>query len=105
MAHEQLYKDDLATRFPTFTFVETAVGGMTKFEAKDGDTVMAEHTKPALSDAVALVREELVGGADVLPTITLTQRNALTGITDGCPIWNKTDAKVEVFIGGAWLPA
>tara|TARA_R100000734_G_C3319226_1_gene114679 strand:- start:3818 stop:4393 length:576 start_codon:yes stop_codon:yes gene_type:complete len=41
-------------------------------------------------------------GTVTLPTLTTTQRNALTGV-NGMLIYNTTDSKIQAYAGGAWV--
>jgi len=105
MNSKELNRDDLLNRFASHTFTETTVGSMTLVEFKDGGSaVVGSSQKLDIGDAYREIREDLVGGAEVLLTITETQRDALTeSIATGAHIYN-TDATVEVYNSTAWDP-
>jgi hypothetical protein len=87
---EAIYKYDLENRFPTYTFNETTVNDMHKFDAIDGATTVSTATKLTLAEAVYSVRTDLVGGTEVLPMLTMTQIGLLTSIDAGTNIYNST---------------
>lgn len=101
MHNAELYKYDLANRFPTYTWNETQNGDVYTFEAVDGSTVKSRGKGAALADAVMFVRDTLVGPCHILPFISEAQRDLLTGVSKGQMIYN-TDAAGEVYNGADW---
>ncbi len=105
MSLKELYRDDLLNRFASHTFTETTVQDQTLVEFKDAGSVVIGSAKTlVVDDAYKTIREDLVGAAVILITITEVQRDALTSPDTGTIIYN-TDATVEVYSGTAWDPA
>lgn len=104
MPDSQIYEDDLSNRFPTYTFNTTVDGSLTTYDALDGATLMQTATKASLDDAVFQVRQGLVGGLEVLPLLDTSQRDALTGITEGTCLLNSDTTNIERFENSSWVP-
>ncbi len=105
MSKKELYRDDLLNRFSGYSFVETTVGSMTQVEFQDGGSItVSESTTLVVDDAYQIIREDLVGGSEILITIDETQRDALTSPVTGTLIFN-TDGTVECYSGSDWDPA
>jgi len=105
MTIKQLNRDDLTNRYVSHTFTETTIGSMTLVEFKDGSSnVIGAAQTLVVDDAYRRIRQDLIGDATILITITEVQRDALTSPETGTLIYN-TDATVEVYSGSAWDPA
>lgn len=105
MSLKELYRDDLLNRFVSHTFTETTVSSMTLVEFKNASSVVVGAAQTlVVDDAYKTIREDLVGAAVILITITEVQRDALTSPDTGTIIYN-TDATVEVYDGTNWDPA
>jgi hypothetical protein len=99
-----IYKSDLANRFTGgggYTTTETTRGDLICFQITNGNAHRAECIER--DQAIWNVRVAMVGGTDILPKITTTQRNAATGVQEGQMIWNTTTASQEIYIGAAWV--
>lgn len=104
MSIKELYRDDLLNRYASHTFTETAIEDMTLVEFKDaGDAVIVASNKLDVGDAYKAIRDDLIGGPEVLPQVTTIQRDALTGTHDGCMVWNTTTSNLDVCSGGSWI--
>lgn len=104
MAISDLYADDLINRNPGFTFLETPVGSMTLVEFRDGGlAVVASSQKLDVNDAYRNIRGDILGDLSILPIISESQRDALSGIENGQMIYN-TDGAGEILIAGTWDP-
>lgn len=98
MALRDLYSDDLIGRFSAHTFTETPIGSMTLLEFKNGSSVVvASAKKLGVLDAYKSVRETMLNANRVLPRLTQTQIEALSGIPDGFEVWNITHDRLECF--------
>ncbi len=99
MSLKELYRDDLLNHFSSHTFTETTVGSMTLVEFKDGSSDVVGQSKNLVdTDAYRTIREDLRGtAADVVLTITGTQRDALTLDSDEFIIM--VDTHVECYDG------
>ncbi len=105
MPNAEIYEDDLSNRFPTYTFNTTVDGSLTTFEALDGATLISTATRASLGLAVYAVRLDLVGGTEIIPLLTTTQRDALTAPLDATLILNADTYAMECFDDGTWYPA
>ena len=105
MLNSEIYINDLANRFPTYTFGTTVDGSLTTYAALDGETPIASYTRASLADAVWSLRLEMVGGPEVLPLLTTAQRDALTSPTDGTAMLNADTYGMECVDDGIWYPA
>lgn len=102
-AIHDIYRKDLATRFPTYTFTKTSPGSREKYVVKDGsnNVILRISTR---GNTIGIVRENLVGGTDILPTLTTAQRNNIIGaVKNGTQILNLTANVVQTRSGGAWI--
>ena len=108
-----ILKNDLLNRFASHTFTETANSpstGRTKIEFKNGaSAVIAEQnylTADTFKKSVmySRIREELVGGFEILPLLTESERDALSGEIEGENILNDDTANIERFHSSSWVP-
>lgn len=99
--NEGIYIKDLENRFPAYAFVETAIGNLIKFEAKEGENVIVSNIKCCLEEAIFCVRENLVGGKEILPMLTTLQITALTGICEGTNIFDSTTKIIKICTSSA----
>lgn len=104
MSLKELYRDDLLNKFASHTFTETTVGSMTKVEFKDGGSaVVGVAQKLVVDDAYKEIREDLVGTvAEVMFSLTATQRDALTGTDAATLIFQETAEDIECYNGAEW---
>lgn len=104
MSLKELYRDDLLNRFASHTFTETTVGSMTKVEFKDGGSAVVDFRQNlVVDDAYKFIRENLVGTvADVMFSLTSTQRDALTSTAAPTLIFQETDNQIECYNGTVW---
>jgi len=86
MPNETIYKNDMQNRFPTYSLTKTVTGAITKYELKDGGTVIASAKAGDAGAAIFKLREQMGLGIEIPPLLTETQRNALTGVTKGQPL-------------------
>lgn len=99
-----IYKSDLANRFTGgggYTTTETTRGDLTCFQITNGNAHRAEELNR--DGAIWNVRLNMVGGTDILPKITTTQRNAASNVVEGQMIWNTTTNAQETYIGAIWV--
>ena len=102
-AIHDIYRKDLTTRFPTYTFTKTTPGNREVYEVKDEGNAVILKVR-ARGDTIGIVRENLVGGVDILPTLTTAQRNNIIGaVKNGTQILNLTANVVQTRSGGAWI--
>jgi hypothetical protein len=92
----EIYMKDLENRFPDYTFRETRIDSMTKFEAIDRGDVIASSTNLTLSDAVFIVRTNLVGGLEVTPMLTTSQIDNLKNVKIGTSIFDLTSKSIKI---------
>ena len=105
MTIRELYRDDILGRFGGHSFVETVIGSTTRVEFRDaGDITVAESSALAVDDAYAVVRQNMVGGPEILPRLTESQRDALTGTVEGTALYNTDAENEECFQVGSWTP-
>lgn len=103
MSIKELYRDDLLNRYANHTFTETVVQSMTLVEFKNGsNVVIAQCKKLDVDDAYKNIRFNLVGNNDVIPILTTTQRDALTGIDKGQLLYDITTGFLQTYSGSAW---
>lgn len=68
MSLQSIYENDLLTRFPGYSFSESAVGSMTRVQFLDGGMALVdESTKLVAADAYKTIRERVVGFAPAYP--------------------------------------
>jgi len=100
-----IYKFDLQNRFPSgsgYIVSESIVNDVTIFVVING--IIQGRSKSANRDqAIYNVRNQLVGGSDILPELTSTQRNTLTGVIRRQMIYNITTNAIETFDGTNWV--
>jgi hypothetical protein len=100
-----IYKFDLANRFPDYTFTETSDGDAITYEITNnvaaGATVET-ITRYGETNVVCAIREMLVGGDEILPLLTTTQRDTLSSVVEGTEIFNITTEAKEVYYNGSW---
>lgn len=99
-----IYSDDLANRFPTYNFVESTSGSLHTVDADNGGPVLFSASAQSLDEAYFALRNTMVGGAEILPQLTTTQRDTFTPDT-GTPIFNETTTSVERYDGTNWVPS
>lgn len=103
---ESIVKNDLLHRFAGYSFVETAINDMTLVEFKDvGLNVVSATKKPSIVDCYSAIREDVLDGRTPLFLSTTTQRDALTNVDTGLPIWNITLGLEECFDDTTWVSA
>lgn len=98
-----IYSDDLGNRFPTYTFTESVNGSLHTVDADNGGPILFSATAQSLDEAYTQLRQTMVGGAEILPLLTTTQRDTFTPDT-GTPIFNETTTSVERYDGVGWVP-
>ena len=104
MTIKQLCRDDLINRNTGYTFTETVIESFTLVEFKNAsDVVVRSSTKMGLDEAYLAIREALVGPLTILACLTTTQRNNLTGVKDGQPIFNITTKVQDTYDGTVWV--
>lgn len=103
MTIKEMCRDDLLGRFASHTFTETAVGGQTRVEFKDGGSaVVAGSTKLDVNDAYQNIRENVVGDFSVLFCLTTTEKDAVTSVLEGTQCVDITLNEVQTYQSGAW---
>lgn len=100
----EIYENDLINRFPTYTIASSTTGSITTATAHDGPTLIAQGSGSTVADAFFNLRDKLVGGKEILPDSTTTQRDALAGVIEGQYIYNSTNDAVEKFSNAVWVP-
>lgn len=102
---KDLFNDDLLNRLTGFTITETVVGSMTLVQLKDGgENVVAESKKLVVDDAYRTIREDIIGPvANIMLIVSQAQRDQLSNIDEGTPIYNLTSIRNEVFSAGGWV--
>lgn len=70
----------------------------------DGTTIGASTPAAITGTAISGTSVTVTGtaGAVTLPTLTTTQRNALSAV-NGMLVYNSTTSKIEAYAGGAWV--
>lgn len=105
MKNGDIYKFDLINRFPFssgYTIAESTENDITIFVVING--IIQGRSKSANRDqAIYNVRNQLVGGSDILPELTSTQRNTLSSVIRRQMIYNITTNAVETFDGTNWV--
>lgn len=103
MSLKQIYRPDMLNRFTGYSFTETAQGDLWLVEFKDGSgTAVDAALKGSLDDCYTRIRQNLVGGADILPRLTTIQRNNITEPADGLLIFNLDNSHIERNDKGVW---
>lgn len=105
MINGDIYKFDLINRYPAgsgYIVSETTDNDMTVFVVING-IINGRHKSLNRDQAIYNVRVQLVGGRDILPEVTSTQRNTLTGVTRRQVIYNITTNAIETFDGANWV--
>ena len=105
MASSDILKLDIENRNATYTITSTVIGAMTTVEVKDGATLIAKSKSPSLYASMQNVRANIVGSLIVLPRITTTQRDTITGLVAGEFIVNTTTNVAEIYDGTTWNAA
>lgn len=104
MPNETIYLKDVENRFPSYVVNKTTNGSITRFELDDDGTLISYAESPDAGAAIFELRKKVVGDMDVLPLLTETQRNALTGEIDGENILNSNTTHTERFHSSSWTP-
>ncbi len=95
--NKDIYKADLANRFPAYSQHEVIKGDLRKFVLKNGeDIVMESPYKLDMGEAVFYVREQMVGGLEVEPMLTAAQIKALSNVIVGTRVVNTCSNKFSV---------
>ena len=68
------------------------------------DSSILEIMSPIVINSIQ-AENEIVSFSDPikLPTLTTTERNALTTVANGTLIYNSTDSKIQAYAGGGWV--
>jgi hypothetical protein len=99
----EIYRDDLLNRFTSHTFdTPTTVGSKTRIVFRDGGSVLIdEATKLEVDDAYKAIRLRLVGTFDeVMPRLTVAQRDALTAPDDALQFFETDADEVQIHYQG-----
>lgn len=105
MNHEDIYINDIKNRFPNFTLTKSINESITTFELLDGTTVVARASGGNSAGTMFKLRFNLIGGLDILPLLTPTQREQLTKLTRGQEIltlMNNGKYRIEFYDGTVW---
>lgn len=107
MSNHQIWKDDITNRFPALTSLSDAVVGDGYIATAIISGVTTNSAwQMSLWDAWINLRGQLLQGLErPLPELTTTQRDALTGMMAGTPLFNKTNGRIEVWSGTEWMGA
>lgn len=103
-----IYANDLLHRNPGFSFDETVIDSKTLVEFKDGgDQVVAQAKKLVVEDAYKNIRAQILENdnpdADFLTTTT--EKEALTSVDRGTPIFDITLGRSDCFNNDVWISA
>jgi len=99
---EALWKKDIENRFASHTITTTTVNGVVTHELKDGGSASVKIVHGSDSArAMFALRRIMVGGEEILPRLTTTQRDALS-ISVEQLIFNTTTGAVEGYNGTEW---
>ena len=68
------------------------------------DSSILEIMSPIVINSIQ-AENEIVSFSDPikLPTLTTTERNALSTVSNGTLIYNSTDSKIQAYAGGGWV--
>ena len=68
------------------------------------DSSILEIMSPIVINSIQ-AENEIVSFSDPikLPTLTTTERNALSTVANGTLIYNSTDTKIQAYAGGGWV--
>ena len=68
------------------------------------DSSILEIMSPIVINSIQ-AENEIVSFSDPikLPTLTTTERNALSTVANGTLIYNSTDSKIQAYAGGGWV--
>ncbi len=91
-----IYEDDLKNRFPTYTFTETTFQDLQIVTVLDGATTLNIARALTLDECYQNLRLKMVGGAEILLSITSAQRDALPSQPDGIKIFNTDESALQV---------
>jgi len=86
MPNETIYKHDVENRLSQYTLNKTTTGSIVKYVLEDDGTFIAYGESPDAGAAIFQLREKMVGGVEIPPLLTETQRDALTGVIKGQPL-------------------
>lgn len=101
-----IYINDLLHRNAGFSFTETVISSMTLVEFKDGaDQVVAQAKTLVIEDAYKNIRAQMLGDATPDFLTTTTEKEALTSVDRGIPIFDITLGRSDCFNNGAWISA
>lgn len=98
-----IYQDDLNNRFPTFNFTETPVQSLTRIDADSGGPVLFSASATSVTLAYGRLRQVMVGGPEIFPSLTTTQRDTHSPDV-GTPIFNTDNSTIERYDGTNWVP-
>ena len=98
-----IYKFDLENRFPTYTVEEISINSIVTVNLKDGSTIVASAKGMGRDSPMEKLREGQVGGREILPCLTTTERDSLT-FKSGQEILNITDGNIiQYWDGTIWI--
>ncbi len=97
-----IYEDDLKNRFPTYTFTETTIQDLQIVTVLDGATTLHIARASTLDECYQNLRLKMVGGGEILLSITSAQRDALPSQPDGTNIFNTDESAVQVGVDDAF---
>ncbi len=88
MSKETIYRQDLENRFSSAGYFvnKTVNGSITRYVLDDDGTQVSYAESPDPTSAILQLREKMGFGIEIPPLLSVTQRNALTGVVQGQPI-------------------
>ncbi len=99
-----LWKDDILNRFPTYSGTAVAQGDGFRATLKDAeDEVVEEAFGGTKKIAWRKIRFRLIGGHEILPSLTTTQRDGISNVDRGQQILNETTGTAQVYDGTNWI--
>jgi hypothetical protein len=102
----EIYKFDLVNRFPDYTFTQNECCDCLEYVVTDDttdDAVVETVTRYGEESVVCAIRKILVGGDEILPLLTTTQRDTLSSVDEGTQIFNITTSTINVYYDGVWV--
>lgn len=103
MASVDILRVDIQNNYPTYTITETTVEDMFVVEFKNASSVLVGRSKSTSAYVAMLnIRNNAVGSLLILPRLTTTQRDALTGVSVGEPLFNTTTDTIQLYNGTTW---
>ena len=103
MPNETIYKFDVENRFPSYTVNKTTNKSVVRYELDDDGTLISYAESPDAGTAIFELRKKVVGDIDILPKLTQSQRDGLSGQLDGQSILNTDNFNVDTH-HGTWYP-